>query len=42
MPSRHYGGVAIFYWKFLKLAVDENQQHIPNVVSFQMAMGDKC
>ena len=41
MPSRHCGGVEIFYWNFLQFVVDENQQHISNVVSFQMAMGDK-
>ena len=41
MPNQHRGGVAIFYWKFMQFAVDKNQQHITNVVIFQLAMGDE-
>ena len=41
IPIWHYGGVAIFYWKFLQFVFDENQQHITNVVIFQLAMGDE-
>ena len=40
-PIQKYQGVVIFYWKFLQFVVDEDQQHITNIVSFQMAMGDE-
>ena len=38
-PSRHYGGVAVFYWPSPLFAVEAVCQFGPNVVSFQLATG---
>ena len=38
-PSRHRGGVALFYQPSLLFAVEAVRQFGPNVVSFQLATG---
>ena len=38
-PSRHRGGVAIFYWPSPIFAVKSVRQFGPNIIGFQLAMG---
>ena len=40
-PSQHCGVVAILYWEYLHFAVEAHQQHVPNIISFQMVTGDR-
>ena len=40
-PSRHRGGVAVFYQQSPHFAVEAVQQFSPNVVGFQLATGER-
>ena len=40
-PSAHSGGVVLFYWLAEQFSVEAFQAHGANVVSFQMASGER-
>ena len=42
VPSRHRGGVAIFYRESTHFMIEAHQQHIPNAISFHLALGGPC
>ena len=39
VPSRHYGGIAIFHQPAPHFAVEAVQKYGPNVIGFQLAKG---
>ena len=41
-PTRHHGGVTLFYKYLRRFMVEVLQLNIPNVVRFQMAIGGQC
>ena len=38
-PSRHHGGVALFYKESPRFVVEAHKHHSPNVIRFHMVMG---
>ena len=40
VSNQHRGGVAVFYWASLRFAVEAIHQFDPNIVIFQMVMGE--
>ena len=40
-PSRHHGGVVVFYWTSTRYAVDYIHMFRPNAVGFQLETGER-